>query len=578
MAINACFLGVGIILYLFSYSVEGRIHHLKLLNDGRKYFTVSTFGFLKGGKLDIQVNELSFYTSHSEAKFGFSLSRSISDGMAPYLENHQEKCLLLDDLHNDDTSFDIILFVLKIRRKVIKVNCSHMFSSLVIERNREWDPVNKHSNRRRRNIGELTSDSYLLARRKRESDGGSNNTKIIERSKVREKIQNSRTDLSNETDNAEKNSQSSECSAVEEFPVNKTGNTYSFQFSVIIGDDIHKGLYSLYFHNCENYGKLVHQSVVNLTMTIKEKNPGTYLSAGEIPLPHIYLGLSVAFFSAGCFWIYIIRKKKQKAFKIHYLMGLLIFLKSFSLLFHGINFYFISREGFHIEAWAVLFYITHLLKGALLFITLVLIGTGWAFIKHVLSDKEKKIFIIIIPLQVLANIAEIIMEESEEGEVKHTTWREVFILVDLLCCGAILFPIVWSIKHLQQASQTDGKAAVNLEKLRLFRHFYVMIVCYIYFTRIVVYLLKITVPFQYEWLNEFFRETITLGFFILTGYNFRPTSNNPYIRLSQDDPELQMEEVITQTGLTEGIFKNVRSRDPTRDSKVTQQEDSHEYD
>lgn len=42
----------------------------------------------------------------------------------------------------------------------------------------------------------------------------------------------------------------------------------------------------------------------------------------------------------------------------------------------------------------------HRLKGALLFITLALIGTGWAFVKYILSDKEKKIFVIVIPLQV----------------------------------------------------------------------------------------------------------------------------------------------------------------------------------
>jgi hypothetical protein len=40
------------------------------------------------------------------------------------------------------------------------------------------------------------------------------------------------------------------------------------------------------------------------------------------------------------------------------------------------------------------------LKGALLFITLVLIGTGWAFIKNFLTNKEKKIFLVVIPLQV----------------------------------------------------------------------------------------------------------------------------------------------------------------------------------
>lgn len=42
------------------------------------------------------------------------------------------------------------------------------------------------------------------------------------------------------------------------------------------------------------------------------------------------------------------------------------------------------------------------LKGAVLFTTIVLIGTGWTFIKHILSDSDKKLFMIVIPLQVSA--------------------------------------------------------------------------------------------------------------------------------------------------------------------------------
>ena len=64
--------------------------------------------------------------------------------------------------------------------------------------------------------------------------------------------------------------------------------------------------------------------------------------------------------------------------------------------------------------------------------------------------------------------------------------RGIMRQVDIICCCAILFPIVWSIKHLREASQTDGKAARSLHKLTLFRQFYVMVVSYIYFTRIVV--------------------------------------------------------------------------------------------
>ena len=47
----------------------------------------------------------------------------------------------------------------------------------------------------------------------------------------------------------------------------------------------------------------------------------------------------------------------------------------------------------------MIFFVHYRLKGALLFTTIVLIGTGYFFIKHVLSDRDKKIFLIVIPLQ-----------------------------------------------------------------------------------------------------------------------------------------------------------------------------------
>ena len=46
-------------------------------------------------------------------------------------------------------------------------------------------------------------------------------------------------------------------------------------------------------------------------------------------------------------------------------------------------------------------------------------------------------------MQVLANVASILVEETEEGNSSYTLWKEMLILVDLLCCGAVLFPVIW---------------------------------------------------------------------------------------------------------------------------------------
>ena len=55
---------------------------------------------------------------------------------------------------------------------------------------------------------------------------------------------------------------------------------------------------------------------------------------------------------------------------------------------------------------------------------------------------------------------------------------------------------------------------------------------------------QITVPFQYEWLDELFKEMATLVFFVVTGYKFRPASNNPYLQVpTEDEDEIEMDEV-----------------------------------
>uniref|UniRef100_A0A8C9WV72 G protein-coupled receptor 108 n=1 Tax=Sander lucioperca TaxID=283035 RepID=A0A8C9WV72_SANLU len=324
-------------------------------------------------------------------------------------------------------------------------------------------------------------------------------------------------------------------------------------FHMVVGL-LAEGLYSLKFHYCQNRVPGV-KFPYSFSVEVTEVNPDGYLSAAEIPLSRLYICMAGVFFTAALVWVYTLMKHRYSVFKIHWLMAALAFTKATSLVFHSINYHFINTKGHPIEGWAVMYYITHLLKGALLFITLALIGTGWAFVKYILSDKEKKIFMIVIPLQVLANVAFIIIESTEEGSSEYYLWKEILFLVDLICCGAILFPVVWSIRHLQEASSTDGKAAMNLEKLKLFRHYYVMIVCYIYFTRIIAILLKVTMPFQWQWCYEFLVEVSTLIFFVLTGYKFRPASNNPYLQLPQDEEDVEMDEVMTESGALEGISK-----------------------
>nr|DAD25971.1 TPA_asm: hypothetical protein HUJ06_027439 [Nelumbo nucifera] len=162
---------------------------------------------------------------------------------------------------------------------------------------------------------------------------------------------------------------------------------------------------------------------------------------------------------------------------------------------------------------------------------------GWSFLKPFLQEREKKVLMIVIPLQVLANLASIVIEETGPFIKDWVTWNQVFLLVDIICCCAIIFPIVWSIRSLRETSKTDGKAAKNLAKLTLFRQFYMVVIGYLYFTRIVVFALRTIAAYKYQWVSNAAEEIASLVFYLVMFYMFRPVKRNEYFVLNEEEEE-----------------------------------------
>ncbi|XP_046560728.1 protein GPR107-like isoform X2 [Haliotis rubra] len=554
----------------------------------------STFGFLQKGTLDVKITAFSYKILSGPSTtpvFGFTLDKSKTKEVSSYIENMQDSCIL-EKLDAKDQSVSMVLFIIDPLQKklIVKHKPGDTMSShlLITEQDRDTYLDDNNLQRRdtssakRSHIAASLTDQSLVHRSERQAVGGAptaTSTKTSASSTTT--LPSTATALNSDSTAGKSTVQTAKAVSNDTlvFKMNETEGVFTGHFLVAIRTEQEEGLYNLFFHNCYNYNKQS-KATVNLSLEITEDNNGNFLSAGQMPEPALYFTFSLIFFIAACLWLGVL--KKSEVYKIHFLMLAVVFVKSLSSAFHGVNSCFIQLTGIHEETWAILYYIVYLFRGALMFVTILLIGAGWAFIKHMLSHKEKKLFLIVLPLQVLDQIAWVIVEESEEGQELYTTWKEIFILFDLLCCGAILFPVVWSIRHLQEASRTDGKAAMNLNKLKLFRQFYILIVCFIYFTRIIVYLLKITLPFKLEWLTELFKELATLIFFVVTGYKFRPASDNPYLQVPQDsDDEIEMEEVLTQTGLTDSVVKvNQRYEEKTESTEplIKQRESSHEYD
>ncbi|XP_019717332.1 protein GPR108 [Hippocampus comes] len=529
---------------------KARIHKLTLKNETRFFVHLNTFGFYANGTLDVNLHSLRLpqqLVNYSAYPVGFSFSRAHVSGVLSYTAEETESCpLTLTKVTNNEP---LILFLIDIGSLSVKVRVLGDQDNVLTGKLK--------ANVQTKEKGQRSSREAPAGTPAKPAEQTKAGDKISEKTAGEAKVQTNAEPVNQmkEDQTAEKTATEFQLASTKQLTLalEKVNDTYAFNFHLLLGL-LAEGLYNLNFYYCQNMAPGINRPY-SFTLEMTEKNPGGFLSAAEIPLSRLYIGMAGVFFAAAMAWVYTLMKHRYSVFKIHWLMAALAFTKSTSLVFHSINYHFINTEGHPIEGWAVMYYITHLLKGALLFITLALIGTGWAFVKYILSDKEKKIFMIVIPLQCLANVAYIIIESTEEGSSEYPLWKEILFLVDLICCGAILFPVVWSIRHLQEASSTDGKAAMNLEKLKLFRHYYVMIVCYIYFTRIIAILLKVTMPFQWQWCYEFLVEVSTLVFFVMTGYKFRPASNNPYLQLPQDEEDEEMDEIVTESGALEGISK-----------------------
>ncbi|KAI6227225.1 hypothetical protein M3Y95_00704200 [Aphelenchoides besseyi] len=523
---NNWWLGLFLFVSLLAGCVNGKFHHLDLKEEIRRNILLTKFGFLENGTFSIVVSNFTVPdavikdTENNKAKpdkfgiIGFTLSRGRDIAESSRVNPH------LCQLTQTDQNIDALFFVFDFPTSSLVVKRSGKINDIDLCPNLEW--CNTEPSKRKWEVQD--EKPGILARLNELWPGTS--------------------------------TKPSGKPWIDYVPLNASGNEYSFEFMVRFHES-QRGFYHFFYHNCFNYRQhgFSDKVAVDFTFDIVEKNENSHLSAGDIPKPQLYLYFSFLFGLATILWINVLCKSDRRhIYRVHYLMTFLVVIKLISIFCHGMNLYFLSVTGHERMTWMVLFYVTHLLKGFLLFGTLILIGTGYTFFKNFLTTRDRNLFMIVLPLQVIDNIALFFLEESEIGSKQYLFWFELFTMLDLLCCAAILFPVVWSIRHLQEGAKTDGKAQFNLEKLTLFRRFYVMVIIYIYSTRMGGFFLDMTLPFHQKWIAELVTQSLTLFFFVLVARSFRPIRHNPYLKLSQD-LDLEDGEALTTNGLYENVIK-----------------------
>lgn len=128
---------------------------------------------------------------------------------------------------------------------------------------------------------------------------------------------------------------------------NNNEESFSAQFIVAVKRPEEEGLYTMYFHNCpprDSAGGAQSRSPnamarVAFKLDVVEKNQETFLSATESALPALNFAFSLLYAMLTVVWIAVLWYPRTRAavYKIHYLMLLLLLLKTLAFLFHGVR-------------------------------------------------------------------------------------------------------------------------------------------------------------------------------------------------------------------------------------------------
>jgi hypothetical protein len=146
-----------------------------------------------------------------------------------------------------------------------------------------------------------------------------------------------------------------------------------------------QGLYLVAFARCKPTGA---STTVNFKMDAIFLNPGpNYLSAGETALPNLYAAITVVFLLATVVWVRHCLANPTKVHKIHHMMTILLVLKMLSVLFESVRYHYIKLTGYAL-GWNAVYYFFTFLKSMMLFVVILLIGTGWSLLKPYLTGRQ----------------------------------------------------------------------------------------------------------------------------------------------------------------------------------------------
>ncbi|KAL0709020.1 hypothetical protein Bca4012_015998 [Brassica carinata] len=301
------------------------------------------------------------------------------------------------------------------------------------------------------------------------------------------------------------------------------------------------GEYSLFFANCVP-GTKVSMKLKTEMYNLDPNGSKDYLPAGSTQLPGLFFVFSLCYLTFFGLWVYLCYNKKQR---IHVLIAALLLMKALSLVCAAEVKHYVKTTGTP-HGWNIPFYLFQFLGNVLLFMVIVLFGTGWSILKPKLQEKEKKLMMMVIPFEVISTIASIVIGETGPYVQNWLLWTYIFLFAEVCCWVAMRCVIVLWMCCLRK--QTSRKAVITSP---FFGIFYSLVFVYLLFTRVGISVLALreVVDYKYQWVSNAAGEITSLAFYaLMCYYMFRPMERNEYFV----DEEEGEEELLQSFALEEG--------------------------
>lgn len=252
-----------------------------------------------------------------------------------------------------------------------------------------------------------------------------------------------------------------------------------------------------------------------------------------MPLPMFYSIFLILYIVLTIVWtIYLIHSKKSIC-KVHIFMTLTLIFKCGYLSVTIADYLYIERYGSSLFNWSIVVNIISSLNNLFFYTTLFLVSMGYSIIKESIGIRLRMSLCTLILLQ-LSIIACGILDKSKFN--MFSAYNLFYGISSFMISTIILIVLFITISHLKKETKVEGKGVLHLRKLALYKQMSIVTAFYFYCYYPICFAVKI-LPFQYEFIQRFALEILTICYYIYVGFKFKPVKNNIYYMLAMDDSE-----------------------------------------